>query len=301
MVSLQFIARHKLAKKVPLGGMISFSKLAEYTGTSELTLQRLLRQAMMLRVFCEPEPGMVGHTAASKLLVNPNFNDWLSMMGHLLWYSATKFGDALQKWPGSEEPEETGFALGHNTKMSFYDYTNADEARAESFAGAMEAYSSCSEFNVSHMVDGYDWDALGEVKVVDIGGAQGHIAVELAKRFPTLDIVVQDLPRMVENATASVPEKLKERVQFMGYDFFEPQTVEADVYYYRWVFHNWSDKYAIRILKALAPALKPGAKVLIMDAVMPELGVLPHWRERFMRYVKSITILLFCPCIRNSS
>jgi hypothetical protein len=35
---------------------------------------------------------------------------------------------------------------------------------------------------------------------------------------------------------------------------------------------NWSDKYCVKILKALIPALAPGARVLIMDAVLPEIG-----------------------------
>ncbi|KAK4665141.1 uncharacterized protein QC763_0077990 [Podospora pseudopauciseta] len=38
------------------------------------------------------------------------------------------------------------------------------------------------------------------------------------------------------------------------HDFFEPQTVVADVYFFRWIFHGFSDKYNIKILRDLCGA-----------------------------------------------
>ncbi|KAJ3552567.1 hypothetical protein NPX13_g11081 [Xylaria arbuscula] len=56
----------------------------------------------------------------------------------------------------------------------------------------------------------------------------------------------------------------------MTHDFFIEQSIrEADVYLYRACLHNWSDKYAVRILRALIPALKVGARVLLNDVVVP--------------------------------
>jgi hypothetical protein len=70
----------------------------------------------------------------------------------------------------------------------------------------------------------------------------------------------------------------------MAHDFFEEQPVKgADVYYYRWTLHNWSDKYCIKTLKALSPALKKGSRVLIMDVVMPPPGILPNDVDRKLR------------------
>lgn len=72
-------------------------------------------------------------------------------------------------------------------------------------------------------------------------------------------------------AGADLPEDLKERITFQGHDFFTPQTiVGADIYFFRWILHNWSDKYAIKILQNLASALRPNSLILICDDMMPE-------------------------------
>jgi len=61
--------------------------------------------------------------------------------------------------------------------------------------------------------------------------------------------------------------------------------VEAEVYYFRWIFHNWSDVYAIKILQNLVPALKPGAIILLNDGVLPEPGTVGGIEERSIRQV----------------
>jgi hypothetical protein len=80
------------------------------------------------------------------------------------------------------------------------------------------------------------------------------------------------------------PPELSDRIQFMPYDFLTPQPVKnADVYFFRWIFHNWSDKYCIQILRNHIPALKKGARIVINDNVLPEPGSLPRWREERLR------------------
>lgn len=69
---------------------MAFADIAEKSGVSENMIRRLLRHAMTMRVFQEPEPGMVAHTAASKLLSIPFMNDWLRTGTDELWPSAVK-------------------------------------------------------------------------------------------------------------------------------------------------------------------------------------------------------------------
>jgi len=72
----------------------------------------------------------------------------------------------------------------------------------------------------------------------------------------------------------------------MAYDFLTEQPVSgAAVYFFRWIFHNWSDKYCIQILRNHIPALKPGAKIIINDNVLPRPGVMSKWQEDRLRYV----------------
>ena len=147
----------------------------------------------------------------------------------------------------------------------------------------MKAYTSSPGFDVSHILDNYDWEAIGNGLVVDIGGARGHVAIPLAKRFKSLNVLVQDMEKVVEGAASAVPADLASRVKFESHDFFAEQKAVADVYYLRWIFHNWSDKYSIHILRCLIPALKDGARILIHDTCLPEPGKMALWRERDLR------------------
>lgn len=138
---------------------------------------------------------------------------------------------------------------------------------------------------MTYVLDHYDWASSGTARVVDIGGSQGHVSVALAKRFTNLTLVVQDIAQVVANAGANLPADLQTRVSFMAHDMFQPQTVVADVYYLRWILHNWSDKFCKLILEALIPVLKDGSRILIQDLCMPKPGEVALWREQDMRYV----------------
>lgn len=44
----------------------------------------------------------------------------------------------------------------------------------------------------------------------------------------------------------------------------------ANVYFLRWITHDWSDKYALMILRNLIPALKDGARIIVYDRVLSD-------------------------------
>jgi hypothetical protein len=49
--------------------------------------------------------------------------------------------------------------------------------------------------------------------------------------------------------------------------------------------HNHSNLYAVKILRALIPALKPGARIVINDQCLPEAGSVNPWDEVMMRRI----------------
>jgi hypothetical protein len=54
---------------------------------------------------------------------------------------------------------------------------------------------------------------------------------------------------------------------------------------FRWVLHNWPDVHIQRIFRALIPSLKPGAKIIIFDEIMPPAGTMSLSVERNQRSV----------------
>ncbi|KAI1500603.1 sterigmatocystin 8-O-methyltransferase [Biscogniauxia marginata] len=252
LVSIDAICRFRIADMIPPGGQ---------TGLEEPLVRRLLRHAMAMRIFREPEPAQDG------------------------WPASARMVDAMQKWPSSEEPNETGFSLANNTDKSVYEVLSEDPMRAMRFASSMKSFDHFPGYAITEVPKLYDWASLNNAFIVDVGGSKGHVAIELAKSFGGIKLLVQDIEMVVEGAESSVPDQLRGRVEFMAHGLFDSQPVQADVYFFRLIFHNWADKYALRILKAHIPALRPGAMILIRDAIMPDPGHIPLWRERDVRAV----------------
>lgn len=49
------------------------------------------------------------------------------------------------------------------------------------------------------------------------------------------------------------------------------------------VLHDWSDKYSVKILQNIIPAMKDGAQILIIDGVLPAGTNLPRYQEKIFR------------------
>lgn len=209
--------------------------------------------------------------------------------------------DVIQKWPKSGEMNQTvsqespvispkfvlipnvqGFALANDGK-SVPEVLAGDPERAMRFMSGMQAVDHVPGYAIEDVSGVYDWDSLGNAYVVNVGGSRGQAAIELAKMFPNLTLLVQDSAMMIQGAEAAVPVELEKRVKFMQHELFAPQTVEAQIYFFRMVFRGLGDKYAVQVLKALVPVLRSGVKILIQDVCMPEPDAIPLWRERIAR------------------
>ncbi|KAI4130035.1 MAG: hypothetical protein LQ341_006507 [Variospora aurantia] len=285
-ISLQAIVRFGLASSFPAGKEeATFAELAVTSGLPEVCVRRLLRHAMTFRIFQEPSEGIVRHTGASKMLAErPLFRQWIGMVTNELWPPATKTVDALVKWPGSEEPNHTGFNIAHSTDASMFDEIAKHPDRDQRFADAMTYVSNLPGLEVHHPLNGYDWASLGESTIVDVGGSHGSVSIAIAEKFPLLRFIVQDRPEVAALGRKNLPANLHGRVEFMEHDFFKEQPVkDADIYMLRWILHDWSDQYAVRVLQALIPALKPGAKVMLFEQVIPVPGAIPKSQERAYR------------------
>lgn len=150
----------------------------------------------------------------------------------------------------------------------------------------MEAFGGGPDISPSFLVNGFPWGSLGAATIVDVGGSNGAVCIAIAEAHPALKFMVQDRAEVVQTLKhRSVPSALEGRVEFMAHNFFTPQPVVADVYLFRYIFHNWPDAYAIKILRHLIPALKPGARVLINDHLLPEPNTASLTAEREIRYV----------------
>lgn len=97
----------------------------------------------------------------------------------------------MVKWPDSGEPDETGVALAHG-RRGVWPYLSERPDRLRRFVDMMRLFSRRPGLEAHHVVDGYPWGNLpGGAMVVDVGGSHGVFACAIARRFPSLNFVVQ--------------------------------------------------------------------------------------------------------------
>ncbi|KAJ8069276.1 hypothetical protein OCU04_002937 [Sclerotinia nivalis] len=241
-----------LTKSIPLSRTATFEEIAQKVGLDIVNVKRFMRHAMANRVFQEVEPNVVAHTAASKLLAEDQpMKDWVGICVEELWPAALSTIDAISQHPSASEQNQSGFCLANGTTDVEVPLRDIPSDR-----------------------DNYDWAFLNSQSgtIVDVGGSHGFVCKELAKTFPSLNFIVQELSATIESAPA-LDASLSARITYMAHDFLNPQPVEnADVYLFRWIMRNYSKKYAANILCQLKPALKKGARLLINDYCLPEAG-----------------------------
>lgn len=242
---------------------------------------------MLNRLFHEPSPGTVAHTPYSAALVtDPSVRNFVHWACGSSFAASTKLVAATEKWPGSGEGHETAFSLANGEGMGLFEILAqpGKEEQAEAFARLMEEWNRTPFYDLRHTVEGYDWASAGG-KVADVGGSTGQAGIAIARKYPHLQVVVEDLPGTARTGESLLDPDLRGRVSFVGHDFFQPQPLEvrdANAYILRCVLHDHSDSNATLILRNLVACMegKPKARIVVIDGVMPAPGTVPYSIEK---------------------
>lgn len=113
------------------------------------------------------------------------------------------------------------------------------------------------------------------------GGSSGHTVLALSQRCPaSMRFIIRDIdPVALEQGRAAVASLAKDglaaadRIEFQMHNLFEKQTVRADIYIFRHIFHDWPNADVVKMLENLVPALGQGARVLVSEGIVPEQAV----------------------------
>ena len=93
-------------------------------------------------------------------------------------------------------------------------------------------------FKLLNNASGYPWAKLPAGTVVcDMGSSVGHISMTIARANPGVNVVLQDLPKVMEQAKSFWSQNAsdlveKNRVQFVPFDFLKDPPVAGCDYYY---------------------------------------------------------------------
>ncbi|KAI5857804.1 O-methyltransferase-domain-containing protein [Tricharina praecox] len=296
-VVLRAITTYNLAEAVPLHGEASFAQIAAASNLHEDFVTRIIRYATTSHIFKESRPGWVIHTAASRAILEDHLlRSFLAINADEGLSAAAKINEANDKYGHTGSRYETAFCVANGLEgedMFGFMERPDQQWRKKRFAECMQ-YRAKNEESTSAvnkecdpLLNGsFDWDAIGEGLVVDIGGGLGHICASIARNHPKPRFLVQDLASVVSQGKTSIEseeESVKSRISFIESDFWSPQTVEADVYFMRLVMHDWSDEGCAKILKNIIPKMKPNSRIVIVDAILAEANTIPKLFEKLQR------------------
>jgi hypothetical protein len=247
-------------------GPRAVEELARSTSAHGRSLYRVLRLLSSFGVFSEIEPGRFAQTPLSEYLrtgTPGSLRSWLRMLGMRSLHHA---------WAESEHSLKTGkpaFALANGAE--FFDYFVTHREEGELFNAAMNDFG---EETASAVVAAYDFSKVR--KLVDVGGGHGTLIRAILRANPGMSGVLFDLPHVVEGARAAIKSAgLADRCEIAGGDFFRSVPAGADAYALRWISHDWDHERAITLLNNCRAAMKPTARLLLVEAVLPP-GDEPH-------------------------
>ncbi|KAF9926462.1 hypothetical protein FBU30_003962 [Linnemannia zychae] len=149
---------------------------------------------------------------------------------------------------------------------SFYAHIAAHPDRQRIFNDAMVSWSTGAN---DYICADYPWDIHSGQSVCDIGGADGHFLKCLLAKHPSIsggtvyDISVTPISDPVSHEPTLSPvtdtQPKVANLTFVQGDFFKAIPTGHQVYFMRYVLHNWNDTNAQRILRNVHQAMTASA------------------------------------------
>lgn len=162
----------------------------------------------------------------------------------------------------------------------------ADAGQLERFLGAMTAVSRGSARAIAQQFPWRDYQDF-----VDVGGAQGGVAVELALAHSHLKGGNFDLPPVGPVFEAYVRgHELSDRLRFFAGDFFRDPLPSADVLIMGHILHDWTMEQKQLLLKKAFEALPSGGALIVFEALIDD-----ERRDNAFSLLMSLNMLIETP------
>ncbi|GDY32007.1 methyltransferase [Gandjariella thermophila] len=248
------------------GGPLTVDELAARTDTHADSLYRVLRALASKGVFTEVSPRTFGLTPLADTLRTDSersMRDVFRLQGKPFMRDA--YG-AIEHTIRTGEP-----AFEHVNGTTLFEYLAARPDMTALFSRAM---GNGARQVQRAAVAAYDFGGIQ--RLVDVGGAHGHLIAMILDRYPEMRAVLFDQPHVVSGAGKFLESTgHASRIEAVGGSYFESVPAGGDAYVLSHVLHQLNDDEALVVLGNIRNAMAPGAKLLIIDPILPE-GDTPH-------------------------
>ena len=170
-------------------------------------------------------------------------------------------------WGHLTEGLRTGMPQNEvKTAVNVFETLYADPARLKEFLGAMTGISHGANMTIAHAFPWKDYRTF-----VDVGTAQGDLAVQIALANPHIRGAGFDLPEVAPifeeyAATAGVTDKLT----FQPGDFFKQDIPKADVVLMGHILHDWDLPTKKMLIKKAFDAIPVGGALIVYEAIIDD-------------------------------
>jgi O-methyltransferase/methyltransferase family protein len=242
------------------GGPRCAGAVAAAVGADAAALGRLLRAAASLGLLAEVDDDRFELTALGRTLRRDSpdsARDRVLAFGTpSRWRLLGELGAAVR----------TGRPVARDVLgRSVWEHYTDNIEEGEVFSRAMGELSAEAADAVAAIVNPREYR-----RIADIGGAHGGLLATILERAPGSEGVLFDLPPVVDGARRRLAgSPLRDRIAFFGGDFFD-RVPEADLYLLMRVLHDWDDERARHILTTCRRAAARGARMLVVEQVLPE-------------------------------
>ncbi|MGE3780072.1 MAG: class I SAM-dependent methyltransferase, partial [Pirellulaceae bacterium] len=252
-------------------GPRALASLADELGAHPDGLERLLDACVGLQLLQRRGHNYENTRVATTYLTRGSpqrLTGYIRYSNDVMWKLWTHLDDAVRE--GSHRWRQ---AYGWEGPI-FSHFFKTEEAKREFLMG-MHGFGLISS---PHVVRAFDLSRY--TRMVDLGGATGHLAIAACECWPQLTAQVFDLPDAIPLAREIVgASAVAERVGILPGDFFADPLPSADLYALGRIVHDWSEDKIVRLLSAIHAALPRDGSLLIAEKLLDDDRSGPAWAQ----------------------
>lgn len=235
-------------------------ELAQLTETHERSLYRLMRALVVLGICTERDDGKFELTTIGTYLAaksDRSLKAWALVEGDMLRAGWAQFIESIRTG-------KTALELAGQGQDRF-------EAMAKSNQAGLfnEAMVSLTRAALPALLAAYDFSGIATL--MDVGGGLGGLMIAILKQYPSMRGIVFDMPHCAEGARKDLAAAgIADRCEFIAGSFFDSVPAGADAIIMKSIIDSWNDERCVRILRNCHSALKPDARLMVIERIVSE-------------------------------